>query len=96
MFLRHVVVISLYSMNYICKFIMREPQNPSSHSFQNNTRTVSFDCLIYYDLQGYSVGIFYEESKLLSGNDFNNVCYFQVKFNLYFDFFEAAELMICE
>lgn len=77
---------------------MREPQNPSSHSFQNNERTVSFDCLIYYDLQGYSVGIFYVESKLLSGNDFvcYNVCYFQVKFNLYLDFFEAAELMICE
>lgn len=77
---------------------MREPQNPSSRSFQNNKRTVSFDCLIYYDLQGYSVGIFYVESKLLSGNDFvcYNVCYFQVKFNLYFDFFEAAELMICE
>ena len=77
---------------------MREPQNPSSHSFQNNKRTVSFDCLIYYDLQGYSVGIFYVESKLLSGNDFvcYNVCYFQVKFNLYFDFFEAAELIICE
>ena len=77
---------------------MREPQNPSSHSFQNNKRTVSFDCLIYYDLQGYSVGIFYVESKLLSGNDFvcYNVCYFQVKFSLYFDFFEAAELMICE
>ena len=91
-------MISLYSMNYICKFIMREPQNPSSHSFQNNKRTVSFDCLIYYDLLGYSVGIFYVESKLLSGNDFvcYNVCYFQVKFNLYFDFFEAAELMICE
>lgn len=91
-------MISLYSMNYICKFIMREPQNPSSRSFQNNKRTVSFDCLIYYDLQGYSVGIFYVESKLLSGNDFvcYNVCYFQVKFNLYFDFFEAAELMICE
>ena len=77
---------------------MREPQNPSSHSFQNNKRTVSFDCLIYYDLQGYSVGIFYVESKLLSGNDFvcYNVCYFQVKFNLYLDFFEAAELIICE